>query len=479
MVIEHPRFGPGTLLTRPVIAGPGPDVVARFQTGIQSVSRDSVKFSGGGPWPSLPHQRITEALSDSQRQACRWLEALRLGTVGGGTDHGPFTVGRKDEQEAMESDLDKTVVEGGACRVFRGPYGVGKSHLISLLRYRAQHRGLAVSQVVLDRFRVSASHPRRLYQEFLSNLLVRPQGREGPGERVALNDMLDLAVARDVPMLGQDPWHVHAYLTPLLRAWKSLGELGDLPAGLHLKKELLHWATGGERCKNRRLRATVRSLTRTDPGAFYAMKDFGTVWNQMTYLLTGWAALLRDLGIAKGWVLVLDEAEMCTFPTSKEQRQGDRVLTGLATAALGRRGLKRPELLREPGGHAAVRAFPAFYRGRSHLYLVLGLAGRSRGEDELSRLLPGSVFTELTPLDRASVSQLLEHLLKIYGDAFPHLGLGAGFCQPLSQIIRLRHGDVCSPRQIVQQSLAFLDGARLWPGEIETFIEESIHGRAE
>lgn len=487
MIVEHPRFGLGTLVTRPLVVGPGPDVVARFEHGLQPVSRDSLRFSDGEPWPLLPRQRFTETLSESQRDACRWLEALRMGTVAGGPGHEPFTVGRKDEQKALEADLEKTVVEGGACRVFRGPYGVGKSHLISLLRHRAQQRGLAVSQVVLDRSRVSASRPRRLYHEFLSSMLVglregeRPflDGARGAGEGSVLSDLLDLAVAQGVPMLGQDPWHVHAYLTPLLRAWRSLGKLGELPAALHLKRELLHWATGGERCQNRRLRAQVAALTRADHGPFYALKDFATVWNQMTYLLTGWAALLKDLDIAPGWVLILDEAEMCTFPSSKEQRQADRVLTGLAAAALGRRGLKRPELLREPGGHAAVREFPPFYRGRSHIYLVLGLAGRGRQEDGLGRLLHSSMFAELRPLDRVSVDQLVERVLKVYKDAFPHLELGAGFCQPLSQIIHLRHGGVCSPRQIVQQALAFLDGARLWPEEIETFIEEALHGRAE
>ena len=165
---------------------------------------------------------------------------------------------------------------------------------------------------------------------------------------------------------------------------------------------------------------------------------------------------------------------MCAADSALDRRHGDRTLTGLAAAALGGRAVKRPELLREPGGHQAVRDFPAFHRGRSHLYLALGMASRVAARQILEALLPKEAFLELEPLSTAAVADLLDHILNAYRQAFPHFGMGAGLSHPLARLLRLRGQDHASPRQIVQQALAFLDGARLWPGSMESYIEESL-----
>jgi hypothetical protein len=206
----------------------------------------------------------------------------------------------------------------------------------------------------------------------------------------------------------------------------------------------------------------------------YALKDHRTVWNQLTSLLTGLSCLIRQTGLAQGLALVIDEAEMCALPSSLDQRHGDRTLTGLCAAALGPRAVRRPELLRQPGGHRSSREFPPFHRGRSHLYLALGMASQASGREALQRLLPRDTFVELSPFSDGEAARLAERIVEIYGQAFPHFELGKGLAAPLVRLLQLR--GLCTARQIVQQTMAFLDGARLWPDSVESYLEECLRG---
>jgi hypothetical protein len=368
-VVEHPTHGSGLLMTTPHTTGSGLPVIVRFAAGLRPVPRESLSMIDGSPWPGLSPTHRPEPLSLWQRQASRWLEALRLGTVAYG-DSTPVTVGRAEELAQIEADLQGTLHQGGACRVFCGPYGVGKSHLLEVLSQRALACDLALSRVVLDRQRVSASRPRRLYREIVRGLSL--PGSTPLTGLVALAKVFDTALTR--PGGAQDqPWDRHAYFTPLLAAWSKL------EASSTGRQELLYWIAGGERHQNQRLRAQVRKESGFDPGPLYAIKDHRTVWNQLTSLVTGLACLIQESGLARGLVLVLDEAEMCAATTMAEQRHGDRTLTGLCAAALGARKVRRPELLRELGGHSVSREFPAFHRNRNHLYLALGMATRASG----------------------------------------------------------------------------------------------------
>lgn len=462
LVVEHPRYGGGTLLSSPATPGPGLPVVARFAHGFEAVSRDSLRDLAGHGWPGLPAGGQSEPLSAWQTGASRWLEALRLGTVAH-SDSDLFTVGREVEVAQLESDLEQTVRTGGACRVFCGAYGVGKSHLLEILARRAQAGGLAVSRVVLDRQRVAACRPRRLYREVVEGLSL--PGRTAQG-LAALEVVLEQSAG--LLMKSELPWERHPYFSVALGAWREAS-----PAS---RAELLYWIGGGERTANRRLRARLRHELGRDPGAFYAIKDHRTVWNQLTSLVSGLACMIRDSGLASGLVLILDEAEMCAVESASAQRYGDRTLTGLAAAALGPRRVRRPELLAELGGHKATRQFPPFHRSRCHLYLALGMATRTSGREVLERLLPKDCFVELRPLGPDDMARLLERILLSYRQAFPHFELATRFAVPLASLLEMRGGGGFTPREIVQQGVAFLDGARLWPGSVESFIEECLTG---
>lgn len=462
LAVEHPELGLGLVLTTPFQVGSGLPVVVRFSSGPRAVRRESLSMMDGTGWPGLPASLRPESLSPEQRAASRWLEALRLGTVSQ-SEGELFTVGREAELARIEADLAQVEADGGACRVLRGPYGVGKSHLMELLARKALDSGLAVARVVMDRQRVAAHRPRRLYREIALGLKL-------PGEALtagALTSLLD-AVSDHRGFLSAPPWDRHPYFSPLLDVWARL------PPESPCRRELLYWISGGERQTNRLLRSAVRRECGIDPGPLYAIKDHRTVWNQLTSLVSGLCCLIRETGKGRGLALLLDEAEMCALPAAADQRHGDRTLTGLCAAALGPRRVRRPELLREPGGHRASRELSPFHRNRNHLYLVLAMASRPSGQEVLGRLLPKEAFVDLSPLSTAEVARLLQAILSAYRQAFPHFEIGEGFAAPLSRLLQLRGGGNYGPRQIVQQAVAFLDGARLWPDCTESYIEECL-----
>lgn len=414
----------------------------------------------GSPWPGLARRRgLQEEPGQTQKETSIWLEGLRFGTVAGSARL--LTVGRRRELAQIRKDLSQTLELGGACRILCGAYGVGKSHLLECGRQRALKEGLATATAVLDRKKICASQPRRLLRELLLNLKL--PGQNGRGVDL-LDSVLDRAVEKPSAMLS-DPLMVHRYLSPALKAWSRL------PKESPIRSQILHWLSGGERTQNARLRRAVKKETGHDPGAFYALKDHRTVWNQMTYLLTGWCALFREGGWAKGLMVVLDEAEMCALSSGAHQVHSDRTLSGLCAAALGRRGVLRPRLLAQRGGHHAVKEFPSYFQSRSHLYLALGLATESEGREALATLVPSQHFSELSGLGEAAVQDLLEEILRAYRYAFPHFPLGPGFAVPLGQLLTQRGEPLGTPRQLVQQALGFLDGARLWRGPMDEYVE--------
>ena len=93
-----------------------------------------------------------------------------------------IAVGRKDELEALLTDLENIVAEGGATfRMIVGRYGSGKSFLLQLLRNYAFKRKFVVADADLSpqkRLTGSKNEGLELYRELLHNMATdtRPGG---------------------------------------------------------------------------------------------------------------------------------------------------------------------------------------------------------------------------------------------------------------------------------------------------------------
>ena len=104
------------------------------------------------------------------------LQSLGAGVVPRiGAEH--IVVGRKAELEAILSDFDNIVADGGASfRLIVGRYGAGKSFLLQLLRNEAFKRRFVVADADLSpqrRLTGSKGEGLALYRKLLSNIAIR------------------------------------------------------------------------------------------------------------------------------------------------------------------------------------------------------------------------------------------------------------------------------------------------------------------
>jgi len=94
-----------------------------------------------------------------------------------GLEH--IAVGRKAEIEALVSDLDTLIAEGGAtCRIIMGRYGSGKSFLCQLIRNYALGKNFVVMDAELSpthRLTGSGGQGLNLYRELMKNCATRTQ----------------------------------------------------------------------------------------------------------------------------------------------------------------------------------------------------------------------------------------------------------------------------------------------------------------
>ena len=115
-----------------------------------------------------------------QRERDAIIQSLSAGVVPRiGLEH--IQVGRKNEINAILSDLDKIQNDGAAIRFIIGRYGSGKSFFLNLCRIVALEKKFVVAQADISlerRLYSSDNHARALYTELVHNFAVRakPEG---------------------------------------------------------------------------------------------------------------------------------------------------------------------------------------------------------------------------------------------------------------------------------------------------------------
>lgn len=87
-----------------------------------------------------------------------------------------INVGRREEIEALLTDLENVSEQGGAFRFIIGRYGSGKTFLLQLFRNHAMDRGFVVADVDLSpqrRFTSSDDAGLATYRELMNNLAIK------------------------------------------------------------------------------------------------------------------------------------------------------------------------------------------------------------------------------------------------------------------------------------------------------------------
>ena len=120
--------------------------------------------------------------------ARRAILALKLGQVL--EEHVlELSTGTDLERRALEAALDSVALGRPASILFKGAWGTGKTHLLTMLRALAADRGLATASVILDGEGVTLSEPMRLMADLLDSLRF-------PGESVPIGITSRLASLR-------------------------------------------------------------------------------------------------------------------------------------------------------------------------------------------------------------------------------------------------------------------------------------------
>ncbi|MGC9030458.1 MAG: BREX system ATP-binding domain-containing protein [Desulfomonilaceae bacterium] len=123
----------------------------------------SPEFAAEKMW-ALPTQ-----MNQTEVEARRGVVALRLGQVLE-SQIAYLSVGTAELEQKFKRAISKTVVEGPTFLLVDAPWGVGKTHALTLLQVLAQEAKFATSYVVMDGVSTSLALPMELLSELMSSL---------------------------------------------------------------------------------------------------------------------------------------------------------------------------------------------------------------------------------------------------------------------------------------------------------------------
>lgn len=404
----------------------------------------------------------------------RVLESLRLGVVpDGSVDH--FSVGRHDEMQEVDEELEAVSRGSSGLRTFLADYGVGKTHLLELIRERAMARGFLCARVVLDTVDIAPSHPGRVYRALMSDLRYpdRPSDRQ-PGLRRLFEQALNAPDARQLFWPDEQvSWRdrqaqlahgEHLYLTPALSHFDQLKQLDDRDTNAGEKNAvadlLLRWIEGRPFGANRDLDARVRQLSK-ERRKIYSLKDYRPWARIYAYLLSGLAELARSCGY-KGLVILVDEAERHALLSKQNRHFAQTLFQALAAATLPEEELPFERHGFAEGGYGILRELPARFAEGRGLYVAMAMTPASEEQRFLDRCVPAAHQRELSILSGSDFDDLAQRVIEIYIASYPHLDWPDQLWAPLRQIIvgLYERGLLNTPREAMKFLVEFLDITR-------------------
>jgi len=139
------------------------------------------------------------------------IEALKLGGVP--LNHAEkFSTGRDEEIHRIKKFLQDPN-EGSL--VITGDYGVGKTHLLELIRYHAISLNYVVSRVEIDSSEISFHLPKNIHREILRNMQY-PKNGKILGFRELISDIFI-----SLNFSARDKLNLHPYFSQFLLFWEN------------------------------------------------------------------------------------------------------------------------------------------------------------------------------------------------------------------------------------------------------------------
>ena len=422
--VHHPDFGPGII--RRIRYG-GIHSFVHFNNGLCVWVRTAdLTFpqprppAQPEPSPTLPFDPAKERLRFFQM-----LEAFKLGVVPA-DDVPHFTFGR-DRQIASLRGILQQVRDGGAAVLIEGPYGSGKTHLGTYIEYLALQQGFAVARTELDPFEVTPYKPKRIYRALMQTLRWPTPDRSIGTLRHLFEQILNGKVT---------PPEDHLYFRALNRIVRENSRQPEQTGFL------FSWLAGEliDRTDTR-----IQRLSRLP-----LLYDHSTAADHLTYLLSGWAALLRAMGLP-GLILIFDEAETAFHAHLRLERQrGMNTIRGLVDTALNRPyTLTLENLTKNPDEkayvdahglvHSGLKPLPYAYRLPSHLGVILAVTPSTRRwYREVREWIPESHRLVLWPFVTADFQRMTRYVVDLYNRVFPEVALSPEDVERIFFIIKRR-----------------------------------------
>jgi hypothetical protein len=262
-------------------------------------------------------KRITTALVNS----------LTAGVVPRiGLEH--VAVGRKQEIEAILSDLDNIAEGGAAFKIIAGRYGSGKSFLLQMIRNYAMDRGFIVADGDLSperRLVGTKGQGLATYRELMMNLSTRTRPDGG-----ALETMLQrwIAALQQAAMteLGLSPTDPALHLEVEQRIVAVTNEMQNMVHGFDFAKILAAYWNGYKLADDELKQSALRWLRGEYPTKTEAKKDLhvGVIVDDDNWYdyMKLWAEFAAKIGY-KGLLLFIDEGVNLYKITNSISRQSN------------------------------------------------------------------------------------------------------------------------------------------------------------
>lgn len=246
-------------------------------------------------------KRITTALVNS----------LTAGVVPRiGLEH--VAVGRKQEIEAILSDLDNIAEGGAAFKIIAGRYGSGKSFMLQMIRNYAMDRGFIVADADLSperRLVGTKGQGLATYRELMMNLSTRTRPDGGALETMLQRWIASLQQAAMVE-LGLSPTDPAIHSEVELRIVAVTNEMQNMVHGFDFAKVLAAYWNGYKLADDELKQSALRWLRGEYPTKTEAKKDLnvGVIVDDDNWYdyMKLWAEFAARIGY-KGLLLFIDE----------------------------------------------------------------------------------------------------------------------------------------------------------------------------
>lgn len=449
----HAKWGRGTILS---VESRGRRVVAKVKFGFASDWIDVEEIPEGDSLRSLvpsavgptggTSRTVGAAVSRNLVASSRaGVQALKLGQVLESHVQ-QISVGTADHEAAFDEAFKQAEKRHPKLIIIEGAWGVGKTHLLTLLSAHAAKRRFAVSTSILDGWAASLSDPMRLLEGITSSIRFPDQAAP-----MGLGTML--ASVKRTGMVELRSW-AGPRMVQLMEQVSQ--EALDDPEAVAVLEDYLGLSLPASQAKERLRRLGWRDV------ALPALKarSIDERGARLRELLCDWAAFCLA-GKARGLLVILDEVDV-----------------DYARAAWW-------DVARRERHDMTLRALGELRKHDVPLVVAFGSAPAGPGEDEsidavrdvIAKLGHIDVHERANALDDDHLHELAERVFTLYSDAYPGVvqRISRKQLKATADMLLKEHRRQLSPvpRRFVRSLLHCLDLIDLEQASVEEVIRSA------